>query len=431
MIFAESSIPRWLVPGLLAIALAFAGNGMAAPKKNDPVIANDNSDLNEDGKVDYADLVIFSAKYLEQNIDDVDWCEAYEVIAKEERLYGKKTGYYKKHFGVLLGFIYDYYECDGGPVLLAVVNQPQYAARIAFDNDTGYYYVTDPRVGSVFIYDPNWLLVGELKGLEWPLGVAIDSQGHLLVGSNGQNIEVYDRENGDLLWSFGSGLVRMPTAITIGPDGDIYVTDSKRNTVWVFDASYDEIPLRTIGAAGQGDGHLNFPTDTEIIERDVDEVPLKEVFIADQGNHLIKVFDTHGNFVRSLEPPNVEEPAPPPEPGVIYDTFFCMLYGYPRPGMECPPVATVRGSYHRLQALGSDSFGRLHVLDSFDAIDAVVDPVSGELIEYFSSWGEGQGLVKVPTDVLVINLAAGLDQAVVTDGDEDEIEIFDVVAPDP
>ena len=65
------------------------------PKKDKPVASNDNSDLNNDGLADYDDMVIFSSKYLEQNIEDVDWCEVYEAVALGERAYGKLTTYYQ------------------------------------------------------------------------------------------------------------------------------------------------------------------------------------------------------------------------------------------------------------------------------------------------------------------------------------------------
>ena len=54
-----------------------------------------------------------------------------------------------------------------------------------------------------------------MRNLRKPFSVAIDSQGYLLVGNNGRNnIEIYGPANGDLLASFGEGMVRMPTSIT-------------------------------------------------------------------------------------------------------------------------------------------------------------------------------------------------------------------------
>ena len=64
--------------------------------------------------------------------------------------------------------------------------------------------------------------------------------GYLLVGNDGRdNVEVYDPFDGNLLALFGQGLIIMPNSVTTGPDGNIYVTDSRSHRVWVFDADYN------------------------------------------------------------------------------------------------------------------------------------------------------------------------------------------------
>ena len=262
----------------------------------------DHSDLNKDGIVNLLDLEIFSKRQLETSVEIVDWCAFYEAVAKGERFLGVKTGYIQKHYKLLLGFIYDEFSCGVEPDLLAIQNVPRNLSRIAVDSaSTGNHYISDPVVGSVFIFSPALALIGELKNLDKPLGVAIDTQGYLLVGNDGKdNIEVYDPANGDLLASFGDGLVQMPTSIKIGPGGDIYVTDSRSHLVQVFEASY--VPVRTIGAPGSGDGQLKFPLDTTIISRQDNATVIEEIYIADQGNKRIQVFDLLGNFDRTIGP---------------------------------------------------------------------------------------------------------------------------------
>ena len=265
------------------------------------------------------------------------------------------------------------------------------------------------------LYDPNWTLIGELKNLDTPLGVAIDSQGILLVGSDGKDsIEVFDPINGDLIGQFGDNLTKVPNAITIGPAGEIYVTDSRNNTVWEFDASYDPVPVRTIGTGGRGDGQLKFPVDTAIIEG--------EIFVADQVNKLIKVFDLHGNFLRTLQPPNVVV-VPEPDPNADY-WWGCGILS-PSPGDICPLEPFSIGSFNRLQALAVDSFGRLHSLDGFEARVSILNPLNGAFIDSYGAWGDGPDLLRVPMDVLVTDW----DRGIVTDGDNNEIELFDVPLP--
>jgi len=416
---AHSSL-KLMAIGVLCALFAWAQPGVAAVKEK--------SDLNGDGIVNTADLVLFAARYLEMSFDDVDWCLVYDAIATESRVYGKPTKYFQDHYKILLGVIYDLYGCDGGgeePSLLEVVNEPRYLARLAIDDAlTGNYFVSDPVVGSVFIYDTGWNLVGELKNLGTPLGVAIDSMGYLLVANDGTDkVEIYDPATGDLLGQFGDGITKVPNAITIGPDGEIYVTDSGSHTVWVFDASYDPVPVRNIGFYGRGDGQFKFPVDAEIIFNSGSS--LHELFVADQVNQRIQVFDLLGNFRRTIGPPNVVIiPEVDPPPGGWW--WGCGVLP-PPPGEACPPEPIATGAFNRLQGLSADSFGRLHVLDSFEAAVSVLDAVSGEQAHYYGGWGDGPGLLKVSMDVLV----TAWDQAIVTDGKGNEIEFFDVPAPTP
>ena len=272
----------------------------------------DRSDLNKDDLVNIADLKIFSFHYLELNWETVDWCPFYIATAIGEKFNDKPTSYYQERFRTLIGFINDHFACDGGPLLLKVENKPKSLARVAAATDgSGNYYFSDSRVGSVFIYNANLALIGELKNLSKPLGVAVDSQGYLLVGNNGRNnIEVYDPADGNFLVSFGDGMVKMPTSITIGPEGKIFVTDSRSHNIHVFDPAY--ISLGTIGSQGAGESELNFPTDSVIINRLDEGTPVHELYVADQGNQRIQVFDLQGNYRNTIL-------APPQLPGPTHD----------------------------------------------------------------------------------------------------------------
>ena len=356
--------------------------------------SSDKSDLNKDSSVDLDDLVIFSNNYLELSWQSVDWCLFHGATVAGVEFEGRSTKYYLKHFTQLLLFINDYYDCGGAeppPNLLALENTPKYLVRMADGvNLTGDYYITDPIVGSLFIYDTFLVLKAEIKGLNRPLGVAIDSQGHILVGNNGRdNVEVYDPANGELLAVFGEGLLKMPTAITIDDLGNIYVTDSRTHSVQVFDPTYN--PIRTIGKRGAGEGELSFPVDAEIIAvSGTGTAGAQEIFVADQGNYRIQVYDLQGNWLRSI-------------------TY----------AGECGSFSCTSPPFTRLQALSKDVDGRLHVLDNFAASVMMFDPVDGA---YLGSYGGylGDGLLRVPMDVLI----SGANMAIVTAGDGDRIEMF-------
>jgi tripartite motif-containing protein 71 len=219
--------------------------------------------------------------------------------------------------------------------------------------------------------------------------VAVDGQGRLLVGNDGRrNIEVYDPTNGDLLAEFGDGTVQMPNAITLDAAGNIYVTDSRRGVVWVFAPSYELTGW--IGNPGEGQEDLKFPIDAEV------HSATQEIFIADQGNNRVQVYDLQGKWIR----------------GFAFAGEGCSWF---------TGVCTVPG-FMRLQALEIDGVGRLHVLDRFNGAVIVFDAMTDDQIGVYGSFGTEPGQLKLPTDVLSTQPSS----AIVTAGDGDRIETFSV-----
>jgi hypothetical protein len=361
----------------------------------------DKSDLNGDSQVDLQDLIIFSTNYLEQNWTGVDWCLFYENTLAGQPFDGRSTDYYLLHFVDLLSFINIEFECSGPPpppIAIQLENQPVGLYRIAHAAfTTGDYYITDPRVGSLFIYDSDRVLKGEIKGLDKPLGVAVDGQGHVLIGNSGRNnIEVFDPANGDLLAVFGEGLIKMPNDISVDELGYIYVTDSRLHTVVVFDANYNLV--RGIGRPGDSASELHFPVDAEIVG--------SSIFVADQGHTRIQVYDLYGTWVRSITFLGT------PDTDCYYDwqlwTEVCLTPGLPE--------------FKRIQALATDASGRLHVIDKLSATAMIFNPVTGAYISSYGEYGTGPLQLQVPTDVHILPT----NEAMVTAGFGGRIEIFPV-----
>ena len=363
--------------------------------------SNDKSDLDLDGDVDLDDLVIFSANYLGRSWETVDWCVFHGSTLAGADFEGQSTKYYQRFFTSLLAFINDYFACNAPeppPNNFALENVPRYLTRVADATAiNGNYYVSDPQVGSVFIYDELMVLTGELKGLDRPLGVAVDALGRILVGNDGRdNVEVFDATSGELLAVFGQGIVQMPTAITFDGAGNIYVVDSRLDRVHVFDATYN--PVRSIGRSGIGKGTLDFPMDAEIITTTAAE----EIFIADQGSYSVQVFGLDGTWRRGFGF------AGTPGQNCNWFTGQCQVPGVP--------------PFKALQALSKDSQGRLHVLDNFAAKITMFDPANGAFLGSYGAYGTAPGQLRVPMDVSI----SATDLAIVTTGDGGRIEIFSV-----
>ncbi len=438
----------------------------AAPKikPSDPV---DNSDLNKDKKVDYDDLVIFSHKYLGQEVDTVDWCAFYDASSGTDLLYDRQPAFYTKHFNELLfyindsmcqysditqdkrinardlmafsekyigehflrvdwcafletvlegdnslyGYPVDYYlshydllmlyiqdqnTCmDGPPPVggLELKNNPRSLTRIAAARDlTGEYYVTDAKLGSVFIYDSSLLPVRELKGLATPMGIAVNASGYMLVGNDKRNnVEVYDPATGELLATFGQTEIETPSSIMLDSQGNIYVTDAGSNTVYVYDNTYKLIT--NIGEPGREAHQLRGPSNALLSP---DE---SELFVLDRLNKRVQVYDVEGNWLRSITFGGTQGQ------GCSWFTGKCKIPGAP--------------AFTRIQGMDFDDSGRLHVLDIFHAAVSIFDPGTGEYLGGYGDYGLDNGQLKSPGSLLVEG-----SQALITDGGKNTIEVL-------
>lgn len=367
--------------------------------------AMDRSDITFDGRIDSRDLRLFSERYLKQKVGNVEWCVFHANVMDGTQTY-KPVYFFLKHFPQMLEYIYYDYFCEGEPLPppppppdpLELVNTPKFLARIAMSkNFTGDFYVTDPVVGSVFIYDSDSNLKQELKGLAKPLGLAVDMNGYILVGNDGRdNVEIYDPADGRLINSFGDGFIEMPNAIIMGPNQRIYVVDSIKNTVHVYDDYYNRIG--SIGSSGSGADSLNFPADAVVITTDNGTSIVDEIYVADQVNKRIQVYDLNGNHQGSILPP----------PSGC--SFWAKILGLCD---EPAPFARIQGLYLDIQ-------NRLHVVDMFTAKVSIIDPLSHDYISSYGSYGTDAGQLRLPLD-MTQNMNG---ESLVTDPGNNKIEIY-------
>lgn len=120
---------------------------------------------------------------------------------------------------------------------------------------------------------PSAAIFGSNTGLNFPVGIAVDSNGNILVsntagsGGNG-NIEVFPQNStgnvapGKVIGGPLTGLIN-PTGITLDSSGNIFVADRTANSVSVFAAaaSGNVAPIRVIAGAATT---LNNPSDVLI-----------------------------------------------------------------------------------------------------------------------------------------------------------------------
>ncbi len=145
-----------------------------------------------------------------------------------------------------------------------------------------------------------------------PADVAVDADGNVYVADTwNHRIQKFAPDtvgfDGEPLASWGRfakvtandaagwGAFFGPRGIDVGPEGNVYVTDTGNNRVQVFDAQGKF--LRLFGVAGDGDGQLREPVGIAVGANG-------EVFVADTWHRRIQVFNSGGFFARAWDVPS-------------------------------------------------------------------------------------------------------------------------------
>ena len=242
---------------------------------------------------------------------------------------------------------------------LAVAHANTMPVRIAL-TPLGNVYVSDPSVGSVFLYDANLTPLAELKGLGSPLGLAFDpAHEQLLLGDASISSLVRTGPLGEVAQIVDLGGLQKPTDVTVDGSGRVLAVDSASGWVRVYDPATERPRLI-------GQGLLRYPAAVAVSDE------LGEIFVGDQVTGTIEVFDTDGSHLRSLGGK------------AVLDTSW-------------------KGRFVRIQALDFDSEGLLHVLDCFLGRVQVIDPRTGTFQRSYGEPGRDRGQLAAPLDLVLLD----------------------------
>ncbi len=128
-----------------------------------------------------------------------------------------------------------------------------------------------------------------------PYGIAVDAANDKVYVANGANtadgevpaVEVYSTSGTTLTPITGSGLDG-PKGVAVDGLGNLYVANTSAGDIKVFNSAGGL--LRTIGAAGQGDGQLNDPEGVAVDAQN-------NVWVADTQSNRIEEFSATGTFL--------------------------------------------------------------------------------------------------------------------------------------
>lgn len=156
----------------------------------------------------------------------------------------------------------------------------------------GTIYVADATEAHVVAFDPEGRVVAVFGGKEElinPTDAALSPDGKKLYVADSQahEIVVFDAEGGELLTRFGrrgtgEGEFHFPSALTFGPQGDLFVVDQLNSRIQVLTA--DGAYVDELGSLGVGFGNLVRPKDVA-----VDEVGF--IYVTDFAFNNFQLFD--------------------------------------------------------------------------------------------------------------------------------------------
>ena len=253
-------------------------------------------------------------------------------------------------------------------------------------DSAGNLYVTDSRAGQVVKLSTNGALLVVKSNLSQPLAVAAGNQNLVYVGEEGSGrVLVFNSALTNALYSLGAGSNEFQLANHIAVDttqsnGWIYVSDSRANQIRCYT---NAALVKTFGTKGTGNGPFDFPAGVYVS-------PSQELFVVDQNNDRVQVFNSTGVFQRVFS-------------------------------LRTPADLVTTNIYGRAQGITGDNAGRIYVTDAFQGEIKVFDTV-GTYLATIGGFGEWIGQLRSPGAS-----AIGADQRLlVASMDNNRVEIYGI-----
>ncbi|MBK3515876.1 PKD domain-containing protein [Carboxylicivirga marina] len=248
--------------------------------------------------------------------------------------------------------------------------------RIAIGTD-GYLYVTEPDNKKVMVYTPQGLLHNTYQLSIKAIAVAVNSQNQVYIGDGQTGIIYRLGENGSLTQFFEG--VQQPTDMVFDEADNLYVVDKEYRRIVVLDSEGSHIN-------DFGNGTFTYP-----------------VGIAyDKKNKRLLVSE-HGGIGSGFKLP--------------VKVWFCELDGTINGSFG--KSGNSDGEFTRIQGLAVSDKGLIYVVDPYQSVVSIFDE-SGSFVSRFGSYGENNGSLNVPIDIVLNKY----NRAYITSLNTGNVEVF-------
>jgi len=266
--------------------------------------------------------------------------------------------------------------------VLDPVNARSFRTPVAVYKKDERLYVVDPGAYRVSVIDLKSLDVFHIYRLDgenrllYPVSTVVDNQGNIYVSDSDRRRVLVFNPEGKYLRPLDIPHLKRPAGLALS-DEYLFVSDSLGHCIYrVF---LGDNSITTYGRHGTGNGEFNYPTFIT--------VKRGRLYVTDSMNNRIQVFDINGDFITKF--------------GKIGNTYA---------DLEKPKGVAV------------DSFGNIYVVDSIQDMVKIFDP-SGRLLLFFGEKGKGLGELWLPSGIFI----DGDDKIYVADTFNSRIQVFELI----
>ncbi|MDQ1264829.1 MAG: hypothetical protein QG559_1830, partial [Campylobacterota bacterium] len=223
-------------------------------------------------------------------------------------------------------------------------------------------FVSDIATKVLYVFDKKEHKVLTIEGSNkesflYPIDIVTDKSGNIYVSDSVRAKVFVFEEDGDFSHIIAPKELQRPVGLAISPDGQkLYIVDTLSDKIHITTLSGKL--LNSLGKRGNGDGEFNKPTFMEVGSNG-------NLYISDSMNHRVQILDKDGKFIRK----------------------FGQL------GQEI-------GSFGSPRGISLDSQGNIYVSDTMFNNMQIFNQ-NGELLMVLGRYGEKKGEFSLPEDISI------------------------------